>query len=86
MVRSRITAKHCSKRIRGRATKRLSDMGSVERNHSYFFSAIRKFMAMDKLTAPLFRDLIDHIIIYKTGGADKNRSHCVMIHYGFIVL
>lgn len=39
---------------------------------------------MDKLTAPLLRELIDHITVYETEGMGKNRSQRVVIHYRFI--
>ena len=63
---------------------RLSNMGSQEKNHGHFLAAIRRFMEMDKLTAPLLRELIDHITVYETEGKGKNRSQRVVIHYRFI--
>ena len=59
-------------------------MGSQEKNHGHFLAAIRQFMEMDKLTAPLLRELIDHITVYETEGTGKNRSQRVVIHYRFI--
>ena len=41
-------------------------------------------MEMHKLTAPLIRELIDHITVYETEGMGKNRSQRVVIHYRFI--
>lgn len=35
-------------------------------NKDKFIAAIRKFMQMDELTAPLLRELIDHIEVYET--------------------
>ena len=63
---------------------RLNNMGSMEKNHGHFLAAIRRFMEMDKLTAPLLRELIDHITVYETEGTGKNRSQRVVIHYRFI--
>ena len=63
---------------------RLTNMGSQEKNHGHFLAAIRRFMEMDKLTAPLLRELIDHITVYETEGTGKNRSQRVVIHYRFI--
>ena len=63
---------------------RLANMGSMEKNHGHFLAAIRRFMEMDKLTAPLLRELIDHITVYETEGTGKNRSQRVVIHYRFI--
>jgi site-specific DNA recombinase len=59
-------------------------MGNNEKQHKHFVAAIRKFMAMDKLTAPLLRELINHITVYETEGTGKNRSHRIIIHYRFI--
>ena len=63
---------------------RLNNMGNQEKNHGHFVAAIRRFMEMDKLTAPLVRELIDHITVYETEGKGKNRSQRVVIHYRFI--
>ena len=63
---------------------RLANMGNQEKNHGHFVAAIRRFMEMDKLTAPLIRELIDHITVYETEGKGKNRSQRVVIHYRFI--
>ena len=63
---------------------RLANMGNQEKNHGHFVAAIRRFMEVDKLTAPLIRELIDHITVYETEGKGKNRSQRVVIHYRFI--
>ena len=63
---------------------RLANMGNQEKNHGHFVAAIRRFMEMDNLTAPLIRELIDHITVYETEGKGKNRSQRVVIHYRFI--
>lgn len=49
-----------------------------------FIRAIRKFMDMQTLTAPLLRELIDHIDVHETQGTGKNRTQRLMIHYKFI--
>lgn len=49
-----------------------------------FIAAIRRFMQMDKLTAPLLRELIDRIEVYETQGVDKNRTQKIVIHYRFV--
>ena len=36
------------------------------------------------MTAPLLRELIDVITVYKTEGVGKNRSQRIMFHYKFI--
>ncbi|MBR6762499.1 MAG: recombinase family protein [Clostridia bacterium] len=68
----------------GEIQEKLSNMGSTANNHRHFVTAIRRFMEMDFLTAPLLRELIDRITVYETVGTGKNRSQRVIIHYRFI--
>ena len=39
---------------------------------------------MDKLTAPLLRELIDHIDVFETGGTGKSRTQRIVIYYRFV--
>lgn len=64
--------------------KRISNIGTMQQNKENFINAIRRFMEMKKLTAPLIRELIDKITVYETEGVGKNRSQRIMIHYKFI--
>ncbi len=64
--------------------KRISNIGTMQQNKENFINAIRRFMEMQKLTAPLLRELIDKITVYETEGVGKNRSQRIMIHYKFI--
>lgn len=64
--------------------KRISNIGTMQQNKENFINAIRRFMEMQKLTAPLLRELIDEITVYETEGVGKNRSQRIMIHYKFI--
>ena len=41
-------------------------------------------MEMQRLSAPLLRELIDHIDVYETEGTGKNRTQRIMIHYKFV--
>ena len=41
-------------------------------------------MQMDKLTAPLLRELIDHIDVFETEGSGKSRTQRIVIYYRFI--
>ena len=41
-------------------------------------------MQMDELTAPLLRELIDHIEVYETQGIGKSRTQRIAIHYRFV--
>ena len=49
-----------------------------------FLAAIRKFMEMGTLTAPLLHELIDHIDVYETEGTGKNRAQRIVIYYRFV--
>ena len=60
------------------------DMGASELVRDRFLAAVRKFMQMDTLTAPLLRELIDHIDVYETEGTGRNRTQRVVIHYRFV--
>ena len=64
--------------------ERINNLGTMQQNKDRFISAIRRFMEMQKLTAPLLRELIDEITVYETEGVGKNRSQRIMIHYKFI--
>lgn len=55
-----------------------------ERDRETFTSAIRRFMRMDRLTAPLLRELIDHIDVFETEGTGKNRTQRIVIYYRFV--
>lgn len=64
--------------------ERINNLGTMQQNKNRFIGAIRRFMEMQKLTAPLLRELIDEITVYETEGVGKNRSQRIMIHYKFI--
>ncbi len=49
-----------------------------------FVSAIRKFMRMETITAPLLHELIDHIDVYETEGTGKNKTQRIVIYYRFV--
>ena len=63
---------------------RILELDSMKENKDQFINAIRKFMEMKTLTAPLLRELIDHIDVYETEGTGKNRTQRIMIHYKFV--
>ena len=63
---------------------RILELDSMKENKDQFIHAIRKFMEMQTLTAPLLRELIDHIDVYETEGTGKNRTQRIMIHYKFV--
>ena len=48
--------------------KKLSESGKQQQQRESFILAVRRFMQMDYLTAPLLRELIDHIDVFETEG------------------
>ena len=62
----------------------LSELSTTEQNKDSFLAAVRKFMEMGTLTAPLLRELIDHIDVHETQGMGKNRTQRIVIYYRFI--
>lgn len=62
----------------------LDSLGRMTQNKDRFIAAIRKFVEMEHLTAPLLRELIDKIVVYETEGTGKNRSQRIVIHYKFV--
>ena len=64
--------------------QKLSECGQCERDRETFTSAIRRFMRMDSLTAPLLRELIDHIDVFETEGIGKSRTQRIVIYYRFV--
>ena len=64
--------------------QKLSECGQREQERENFTSAIRRFMRMDRLTAPLLRELIDHIDVFETEGKGKNRTQRIVIYYRFV--
>ena len=49
-----------------------------------FLSAIGKFMEMKTITAPLIRELIDHIEVHETQGEGKYKTQRIVIFYRFV--
>ncbi len=64
--------------------KRLSESGKSQREREDFIYAVRQFMQMNSLTAPLLRELIDHIDVFETEGTGKNRTQRIVIYYRFV--
>ena len=64
-----------------REMNRFSPVANLARK---LHSAIRRFMRMDRLTAPLLRELIDHIDVFETEGKGKNRTQRIVIYYRFV--
>ena len=64
--------------------RRLAEVEEMQLGKERFIAAVRKFMQMDKLTAPLLQELIDRIDVYEVTGTGKNRKQMIKIHYKFI--
>lgn len=64
--------------------EKLSESGKQQQQRESFILAVRRFMQMDYLTAPLLRELIDHIDVFETEGIGKNRTQRIVIYYRFV--
>ena len=62
----------------------ISNLDSMQTNKDQFVHAIRKFMEMQTLTAPMLRDLIDHIDVYEKEGSSKHYTQRIVIYYRFV--
>ncbi len=64
--------------------EQVANMQTVQHSKDMFISAIRKFLYMETITAPLIHELIDHIDVYEAEGKGKNKTQRVVIHYNFV--
>ena len=64
--------------------ERLAKISEIEQNKDDFRKAVRKFMEMETLTAPMLRELIDHIDVYEKEGGKKNYTQRIVIYYRFV--
>ena len=64
--------------------EKLHSMDAMQQNKEQFLRAVKRFMEMKTLTAPLLRELIEQITVYETEGVGKSRSQRIMIHYKFV--
>ena len=62
----------------------MSDSHRQKTECEKFIQTVRQFMHMQKLTAPLLRELIDHIDVFETEGTGKSRTQRIVIYYRFI--
>lgn len=63
---------------------KISEIDKTEYNRERFVKAIRKFLKMETLTAPILNELIDHIDVYETEGTGKNRTQRIVIYYRYV--
>ena len=64
--------------------EKVANMQTVQHSKDMFIGAVRKFLDMDIITAPLIHELIDHIDVYEAEGKGKNKTQRVVIHYNFV--
>ncbi|MDY2678565.1 MAG: DUF4368 domain-containing protein [Oscillospiraceae bacterium] len=54
--------------------EQVANMQTVQHSKDMFIGAVRKFLDMDTITAPLIHELIDHIDVYEAEGKGKNKT------------
>ena len=63
---------------------KLSNAQETSKGKDMFLNAVRSFMEMENLTAPLAKELIDHIDVYESEGKGKNKTQRIVIYYRFV--
>ncbi len=63
---------------------KLKKLQTAEKNNDFFIKAVRRFMDMDTLTAPLLKELISRIDVSEVQGKGKNRIQHIAINYRFV--
>jgi len=63
---------------------KLDELNKKVFHKEMFLSAIGKFMEMKTITAPLIRELIDHIEVHETEGEGKYKTQRIVIFYRFV--
>ena len=63
---------------------KLSNTQETSKGKDMFHNAVRSFMEMETLTAPLAKELIDHIDVYESEGKGKNKTQRIVIYYRFV--
>lgn len=67
-----------------RLRQQLAEADSAEQDQQRFLRAVRKFLEIDTLTAPLLSELVEKIIIHETEGTGRNRTQRIEICYRFV--
>lgn len=62
----------------------LSAMGTAQKSRDTFLAAVRRFIDMETLTAPLLQELIDRIVVYEVEGSGRNKTQRIVIYYRFV--
>ena len=64
--------------------KKLSNAQETSKGKDMFLNAVRSFMELETFTAPLAKELIDHIDVYESEGKGKNKTQRIVIYYRFV--
>ncbi len=64
--------------------RQLSQADAFKLGQQSFVNAVRRFLQVQTLSRPLLQELIDHIDVFETEGAGKNRTQRVAIYYRFV--
>ena len=64
--------------------KKLSNTQETSKGKEAFLNAVRSFMEIENLTAPLAKELIDNIDVYESEGKGKNKTQRIVIYYRFV--
>ncbi len=64
--------------------KKLSSTQETTKGKEMFLEAVSRFIEMKTLTAPLAKELIDHIDVYEAEGKGKNKTQRIVIYYRFV--
>ena len=62
----------------------LDELNDKKSERIAFVEAIRRFIRMETITAPLLHELIDRIEVYETEGTGKNKTQRIVIYYRFV--
>ncbi len=66
------------------AEKKLYELNRKQDDKEKFIKAVRKFMEMEMLTAPILSELIERIEVFPIQGTGKNRTQQIIVHYRFV--
>ena len=76
----RMELKERIKEIRQQLQKLENQQAGLE----VFIRTVRRVLQMEKLTAPLVKEFIDHIDVFEAEGTGKNKTQRIKIYYRFV--
>ena len=68
----------------GSFLEELDELNDKKSERVAFVEAIRRFIRMETITAPLLHELVDRIEVYETEGTGKNKTQRIVIYYRFV--